>query len=301
MADVGRAAKTNASVLLIGESGTGKEVFARAIHEQSARAEQPIETVDCASLMPTLVASELFGHEKGSFTGAEHRHIGAFERANGGTLFLDEIGELPLQLQAALLGALERRSFRRVGGTSPIGVDVRVVCATNRDLREEVNAGRFREDLYYRIAVVTVRLPPLRERLDDLPLLIEHFLGELGHEGGQELLSPSSMEALKKYRWPGNVRELRNFVEATLAMGSAPALHESEARGGEASESLDLPIAELIEQPYKVARERVVNDFERLYLTRLFERCSQNVSEASRTSKIDRSYLTQLLRRHGLR
>src|SRR5262249_15469097 len=156
---VARASKSDASALILGETGTGKEVLAHAIHEASTRAEKPFETVDCGALLPTLVASELFGHEKGAFTGAEQKHIGAFERADGGTLFLDEIGELPVQLQASLLGALERKSFRRVGGTKPINVDVRVLAATNRDLRAEVNRGSFREDLYYRLAVLLLRIP----------------------------------------------------------------------------------------------------------------------------------------------
>ncbi len=223
MAQVKRAARSDASILLLGETGSGKEVVARAIHESSPRAAKPFETVDCGALAPTLIASELFGHERGAFTGAEQQHAGAFERAQGGTLFLDEIGELPAPLQATLLGALERRSFRRLGGTHPIDVDVRVVCATNRDLRAEVNQGTFRQDLYYRIAVVLLRIPPLRERAEDIPLLIEHFLREAGGSGGiDELFPPSAREGLAQHRWPGNVRELRNFVEAALAMGVVP-------------------------------------------------------------------------------
>src|SRR5688500_15812022 len=225
MARIQRAARTDVSVLLLGETGVGKEVIARAIHESSPRAAHPFEVVDCGALMPTLIASELFGHEKGAFTGADRQHVGAFERANGGTLFLDEIGELPPALQSALLGALERRSFRRVGGTASIAVDVRVVCATNRDLRNEVNAGRFRQDLYYRIAVILLRIPPLRERVGDIPLLVEHFLREIGHDGPVEEVVPESvMQTLKTHHWPGNVRELRNFVEAAIAMGEAPHL-----------------------------------------------------------------------------
>ena len=175
MAQVDRVAKANVPVLLVGESGTGKELVARALHEQSPRADKPLVVVDCGALAPGVVASELFGHERGSFTGAERTHVGAFERADGGTLFLDEIGELPPELQPQLLGALERRRFRRVGGKVDISVDVRVVSATNRDLRAEVNAGTFRLDLYYRVGVVEVRIPPLRERPDDLSLLVDHF------------------------------------------------------------------------------------------------------------------------------
>ena len=176
MSDVRRAANSDVSVLVIGESGTGKELVARALHDLGPRADQPFVAVDCGALAPTLVASELFGHERGAFTGADQQHAGAFERAHGGTLFLDEIGELPLALQATLLGALERRRFRRLGGRAEIAIDVRVVGATNRDVRGDVNSGAFRLDLYYRLAVVTLRVPPLRERAEDIDLLVAHFL-----------------------------------------------------------------------------------------------------------------------------
>src|SRR5215470_14554505 len=222
---VERAAQSDAAVLLVGESGTGKEVIARALHDLGPRAKGPFVTVDCGALSPTLVASELFGHERGAFTGADRQHLGAFERAGGGTIFLDEIGELPAALQSNLLGVLERRRFRRLGGKQEISTDVRVVSATHRDLRAEVNSGTFRLDLYYRLAVVVMKVPPLRERADDVPLLVEHFLRECGHAGPVgELISPAAMHALMHHHWPGNVRELRNLIEATVAMGEAPPL-----------------------------------------------------------------------------
>jgi DNA-binding NtrC family response regulator len=258
-----------------------------------------------------LVASELFGHERGAFTGAEQQHVGAFERAHGGTLFLDEIGELPAALQASLLGALERRVFRRVGGQNPISVDVRVVCATNRDLRREVNKGQFRQDLYYRIAVVLLRIPSLRDRIEDIPLLVEHFLREAGFNGGvDEIVPPEAMEALTTHRWPGNVRELRNFVDAALAMGEPPRLEESLAdepsEHGTAPVNGDdrfpsTPFTKLFEMTYKDARSMVVEEFEARYLKALMDRCRHNVSKAARESEIHRSYLTQMLKRHGLR
>jgi DNA-binding NtrC family response regulator len=313
MAQIAKVAQTDASVLLIGETGAGKEVVARAVHQASPRASRPFETVDCGALSPMLVASELFGHEKGSFTGADQQHVGAFERANGGTLFLDEIGELPSALQASLLGALERRQFRRVGGQSPIAVDVRVVCATNRDLRREVNKGTFRQDLYFRIAVVLLRIPSLRDRPDDIPLLVEHFLREAGHNGAVEEIVPrEAMEALGTHRWPGNVRELRNFVEAALAMGEPPHLdamadepsegvRPSAPREGQGDGFPSVPFARLYEMTYKDARALVVEEFEAKYLKALLERSRHNVSKAARESDIHRSYLTQMLKRHGLR
>ena len=294
---VQKVAVSDAPVLLVGESGTGKELIARAVHDSSPRADRPFVTVDCASLTPTLVASELFGHEKGAFTGADRRHEGAFERASGGTLFLDEIGELPESLQPTLLGVLERRRFRRLGGRDEIDVDIRIVAATNRDLRAEVNAGRFRLDLYYRIAVVRVDVPSLRERADDIPNLMEHFLRESGVSTPlAELVSPELMASLGRHRWPGNVRELRNYVEATLAMGEAPPLEALDA-----ATAGDDPFAACVGRPYKEARAAVLHEFERRYLADALDRAKGNVAQAARECAMDRSHLWDLLRRHELR
>ncbi len=292
MARILRASRSDTAALLVGESGTGKELIARALHTSGERARKPFVTVDCAALAPSLVASELFGHEKGAFTGADRQHVGAFERAHGGTLFLDEVGELPPSLQPTLLGALERRAFRRVGGRREVEVDVRVVCATNRDLRREVNAGRFRLDLYYRIAVVVLQVPPLRERMEDLPVLVERFMREAGHDGPvDEVISANVMATLAAHRWPGNVRELRNVVEATLAMGETPELDPDLA-------SVD---AGWLEQGYKEARASVLHDFEVRYLKKLIERADGNVSRAARDARMDRTYLIKLLQKHGLK
>jgi DNA-binding NtrC family response regulator len=294
LARVDRASAGDTSVLLVGESGTGKEVIARELHQRSARAKRPFVTVDCGSLAPGVVASELFGHERGAFTGADRRHAGAFERAHQGTLFLDEIGELPAALQAMLLGALERRRFRRVGGSDELSVDVRVIAATHRDLKAEVNAGTFRLDLYYRLAVVRLEVPPLRRRLDDLEPLIAQFLVEAGSERlPGALFSADDLSALRAHAWPGNVRELRNLVEATLAMGERPALDSAVA-----GVTADEPGPEL---PYKDARAQVLERFEKHYLPRLLEVAKGNVSAAARHAKMDRSHLIELLTRHGLK
>lgn len=306
MARVRRVAESDASVLIIGETGAGKEVIARALHELSPRADQPFETVDCGAMVPTLLASELFGHEKGSFTGADKQHIGAFERADGGTLFLDEIGELPASLQANLLGALERRSFRRLGGKERVNVNVRVVSATNRDLRAEVNGGSFRADLYYRLAVVQLAVPALRERLEDLPLLAEHFLRQAGFHGPiSEVLPEEAMAALTAHRWPGNVRELRNVVEAAWVMGETPELADAEsprpaprAPGGEGSEHV--AIDDLLGLPYNDARGQLLDQFEGAYLEDLLRRTQGNVAKAARIAKMNRSYLNRLIRKRGI-
>ncbi len=306
MLQLSRVAQGAASVLLIGESGTGKEVTSRAIHELSPRAAEPFITVDCGSIPPTLLASELFGHERGSFTGADRQHVGAFERAAGGTVLLDEIGELPAEVQATLLGVLERKRFRRVGGQSELTMEARVIAATHRDLRAGVNGGTFRLDLYYRLAVVVLRLPPLRERPEDIPVLVDHFVRELGHEGtGAELLGPQTMEMLARQSWPGNVRELRNAVEAMLLMGESHGLEElgggagpavgagrAAAAGGDAAE---------LERPYKQARAEVTRSFEERYLRHLIARAGGNVSKAARLAQMDRSHLIELLRRHQIR
>ena len=303
MAKLERASGTDVAALLVGETGTGKELIAQAVHENSARSAKPFQVVDCGALMPTLIASELFGHEKGAFTGAETRYVGAFERAHGGTLFLDEVGELPAALQAALLGALERKSIRRVGGTEPIPVDVRVICATARDLRSEVNAGRFRQDLYYRIAVLLLRVPPLRERAGDIPLLVEHFLHEAGHDGSVEDVIPQNvLMALKSHHWPGNVRELRNFVEAALAMGETPHLDlPGQVEPTPANALFGDTLQTLSKLPYKDARARLLDEFEKVYLEALMNRTKHNVSKASREAKMNRSYLIQILKRHQIR
>jgi len=300
---VAAMADHDAPVLILGESGTGKELVARAIHDHSDRQAGPFVVVDCGALAPTLVASELFGHEKGAFTGAERTHIGAFERAQGGTLFLDEVGELSAELQPQLLGALERRQFRRVGGKADIPLDVRVVTATNRDLRAEVNAGTFRMDVYFRIAVVVLKIPPLRERRTDLPLLVEHFVRQAGHDGPlEEILPTGALAELDRHQWPGNVRELRNWVEATLALGESPELFASgpDAAADGRTDAIGCEPA-LLELPYKDARELLLRRFEERYLERLIERAGDNVTRAARLARMDRSYLIRLLQRHQKR
>ncbi len=296
-ATVRQVARSDASVLIVGESGTGKELIARTIHEGGSRAARPFVTIDCGAITPTLFTSALFGHEKGAFTGADRPHAGAFEQARSGTVFLDEIGDLPREMQSALLGVLERRKFRRVGGGDEIDVDVRFVSATNHDLRADVNAGAFRLDLYYRIAVVLLEVPALRERTGDIPLLVEHFLREAGHAGPVESVFPAGvMDELLRHAWPGNARELRNFVESTLAVGRPPSL----VRPIAAAASADL-FDDVLSLEYKDARGRILDEFERRYLTDLLKRSGGSVRQAARLAHMDRKYLIELLRRHGMR
>jgi DNA-binding NtrC family response regulator len=294
-----RAAASNVSVLITGESGTGKELVARAIHDHSNRASEPFVTLDCAAIVPSLFGSELFGHERGAFTGADKRRIGALERAGAGTLFLDEIGELPADTQAALLGALERRRFQRLGGEGEIELEARVLSATHRDLRAGVNRGSFRLDLFYRLAVVAVTVPTLRERADDIPLLIEQFLAESeAADRMHELFPDSTLEELVKYEWPGNVRELRNVVMGTLAMGSPSDIVRSHAR----PEPSTTPAPESeVELSYRQARQVVVDDFEKRYVGALLARTGGNIRQAARDARMDRSYLMELIKRHRLR
>jgi DNA-binding NtrC family response regulator len=216
-----RLASTELGITLIGETGTGKDVLARAIHEASPRAAHPFVVFDCGAVAPSLIESELFGHEKGAFTGAVAERQGAFERADGGTLLLDEIGELSLELQPKLLRALEQRCIRRVGGSEDIAIDVRILAATNRDLEKAVRAGTFREDLFFRLSAAMLDVPPLRERRDDLPALVAHFLAEAGRPLA---VAPETLAALASYDWPGNVRELRNAVSGALAMADGNTL-----------------------------------------------------------------------------
>jgi len=224
MALIDQVAPSSASILIAGESGTGKEIVARTIHELSARHDGPFIALNCAAIPDTLIESELFGHERGAFTGADKRRPGCFELAEGGTLFLDEIGEMKIDMQAKLLRVLEERKLRRVGGSSEISVDVRVLAASNRNLEGAAGDGTFREDLYYRLNVFTVQLPPLRERSDDIPLFVEHFLTELETPPNKTVtgLEPDCLEALKGYSWPGNIRELRNVMERALIVTRGP-------------------------------------------------------------------------------
>jgi DNA-binding NtrC family response regulator len=217
---VNKVAPSNASVVIAGESGTGKEVVARAIHNLSPRKEKPFVALNCSAIPATLIESELFGYERGAFTGADQRRIGNFELAHNGTLFLDEIGELPLELQAKFLRVLEERKIRRLGGRGEVEVDVRVICATNRDLKEEIRRGRFREDLYFRLHVFTIQLPTLKERREDIPLLVHHFIEKFNGETGKRVqgVSPAALAMLQGYSWPGNIRELRNTVERAMIL-----------------------------------------------------------------------------------
>jgi two-component system nitrogen regulation response regulator GlnG len=215
---IGRIAGTDVTVLLLGESGTGKEVVARAIHHYSRRAGKPFVAISCAAIPPTLLEAELFGHERGAFTDAHQRRLGRFELAHGGTIYLDEVGDMGPEIQPKLLRVLQERELERVGASEPIRVDVRVVAATNRDLEAMIREGRFREDLYYRLNVVSLTLPPLRERREDIPFLVDHFLGKYAAELGERALSAEALDRLSAYAWPGNVREMENVIQHAMVM-----------------------------------------------------------------------------------
>jgi transcriptional regulator with GAF, ATPase, and Fis domain len=287
-----KVAASEINVLIEGESGTGKELVAAEIVQRGPRADGPFVIVDCGAVSPNLVESELFGHVRGAFTGADRDRVGAFETANTGTVFLDEIGELPLELQPKFLRALEAREVRRVGETRARKVDVRVIAATNRDLEREVNKGRFREDLYFRLAVMSVRLPSLRERLDDLPLLIRGFLGSLGVPEQIRLFPPQILAELSTYDWPGNVRELRNYVERTVVLEEPLMALRRQQPAGAGSDP---------QMPFKIAKDAVVDAFERNYVTALLDGAAGNVSRAARSGGMDRMYLHRLIQKHGLR
>jgi len=293
-----RVSSWTGAVLVQGETGTGKELVATGIHEKSARSGGPFVIVDCGALPSTLVASELFGHERGAFTGADKRALGAFERAHGGTIFLDEIGELPLSVQPSLLGVLQRKWIRRVGGDKDIPVDVRVISATHRDLRGDVNRGTFREDLYYRIAGARIHVPPLRERADDIPLLVRHFASEItgGHEEPPGLAE--AIRVFSTHSWPGNVRQLRNAVERAVFEGGPANESEGDELVGHAPAGLadGAPL-----ERYRDARAKVIALFEESYAKALMARCDGNASEAARRAGMDRPYLLSLLKKHGLR
>jgi transcriptional regulator with GAF, ATPase, and Fis domain len=293
-ATLARVAPTDSSVLIQGETGTGKELVASALHDASRRTAGPFVVVDCAALPENLLESELFGHARGAFTGADTAREGAIESADGGTVFLDEIGEIPLAVQPKLLRVLEARTVRRVGETQHRKVDVRFVAATHRNLREMVNAGSFREDLYFRLSVLPVVVPPLRERIEDIPMLVEAFLATQGGawpEGTQ-------LADLTKRSWLGNVRELRTFVERALIFGPQKALTMTGARAPAKDDPGEVPA--MLDSPLREAREVWMDRFERAYVSRLLERHGRNVAAAAQAASVHRTYLYRLIEKHGL-
>ncbi|WP_437908683.1 sigma 54-interacting transcriptional regulator [Sorangium sp. So ce327] len=297
-----RIAGSTSTVLIEGETGTGKGLVAEAIHQSSPRASGPFVVVDCSAIPPNLIEAELFGHVKGAFTGAVASRPGAFEAARGGTVFLDEIGELPLDMQPKLLRALEERVVKRVGSLDPVPLDMRVVAATHRDLRKEVNRGRFRADLFYRLNVVRIRIPPLRERIEDIPLLVAHFYEQLVTDGDP---SPPAelLEALAQQDWPGNVRELRAAVERAVLLGDAAPWRDGADDEGGAPDSAAPPAAEDAFDPalsFRAAKEKATSRWERAYLRGLLRAHGGNLSAAARAARMDRSHLHELLRRHDL-
>ena len=305
-ATLDRVAASEIDVLINGESGTGKELVATEIVNRSARAQGPLVVVDCGSISPALVESELFGHVRGAFTGADRDREGAFEAADGGTVFLDEIGELPLELQPKLLRVLEQREVRRVGTSKARRIDVRVVAATHRELEREVNRGRFRDDLFYRLAKVSVRVPPLRDRLEDLDALIGAILVNFGRRDGGRLFSPEVVDQMTQHDWPGNVRELRNYVERSIVLDDAPPPSSMRSMGSGTMPVFKLedgavPSAVDRSLPFRLAKERAVEKFERAYIGPLLEECEGNMSKAARTARMDRMYLHQLAQKYGFR
>jgi len=294
-----KVAPTDLTVLIRGESGTGKELVAQALHELSPRRERPFVAVNCAAIARELVESELFGHERGAFTGADARRAGRFEAANGGTLFLDEIGDMAPATQAKVLRVLQEKRFERLGGTTPIEVDVRIVAATHRNLEAEVAAGRFREDLYYRLRVVDVALPPLRERREDLPALAQRLLAQLGDRQARapKALTPAALTALARHAWPGNVRELRNALEraAVLSEGEAIDAGDLQLDAGASAPPDDPSLS------FGEAKRRATEDFERAYLLRALRAHGGNVSRTADAIGMVRQSLQQKMRELGLR
>jgi len=296
-----RVAPTEATVLLQGETGTGKDVAARAIHAASSRADGPFVAVDCGAIAENLIESELFGHVRGAFSGAVSDRQGAFEEANGGTLFFDEIGELPLSLQPKLLRCLETRTVRRVGANTPRPVDVRVIAATNRHLPAEVNAGTFREDLYYRLAVVTVEMPPLRARREDVIVIARHFYRR--YRGPDAELPTSLIATLVSREWRGNVRELRNFIERSVSMGTPSQPPPPMLEGQPPVTGALGPLEALVPSnlPLREARDWWVDQFEASYVKAVLQRAGGNVTRAAELAGVNRRHFLRMMVRVGLR
>lgn len=294
-----RAAKTDATLMILGESGTGKEVTARFIHKESSRHSGPYVPVECSSMPGTLIESELFGYERGAFTGADRTKKGLIESADGGTLFLDEIGDLGLELQTRLFRFVEERELRRLGGLTPIKVDCRILCATNQDLQAKIKAGTFREELYYRLSVVTVKLPALRDRPEDIARLARFFLERFSRRYGKSLTgSHPFYESLLKQRWPGNVRQLKNAMERLAALHPGGELSPADLFDDLIdSDPVEATSEKLTFLPWKDAREHYLSKFEDSYAQAVLARCGGNLSAAAREAGVDRKTFYALLKR----
>ncbi len=297
---INRAAAGKTSLLIRGESGVGKELIARAVHFGSSRKSKPLVCLNCAAISESLLTSELFGHEKGAFTGATERKLGKFEAANTGTLFLDEIGDMSPTLQAKFLRVLEGSSFERVGGNTTISVDVRVIAATNRDLEKEVAEGRFRHDLFFRLRVLEIVVPPLRKRVDDLPLLAEYFLDKFSKETGRKYqgFDPAAMRILTHYRWPGNIRELKNVIERAVVLASGPRIQEQDLLLSSLNTTSESGI--MMDEPKDVFVPLSLEDLERNHIIRTLEHLQWNKSLVSKQLGIERTTLDRKIKRYGL-
>ena len=322
-----KVAPSDLTVMLTGDTGTGKELVARGIHNISQRSKKPFVVLDCGAIPKDLIESTLFGHEKGAFTGAVGQHKGCFEQANGGTIFLDEIGELDITLQPKLLRVLENRELKRVGGDRVINVDVRVLAATNRDLRQMVNQGTFREDLFFRLYVIQIENPPLRQRKEDIPQLVHHFLAEVAKRRGMELtIAVDAMSTLMGLKWPGNVRELRNVVERAGSLCDGPTITRADLIFGRDTIGLGqdpTPMAShvdasqagsvggvgqggqydpaLLTQPFKESKQKITDAFEVVYLKDLLNRNNNNITRSAHEAGLTRYHLRELIKRHKLK
>jgi DNA-binding NtrC family response regulator len=296
-----RLAQSGSTVLLAGETGTGKSLLAEMLHRAGPRAAAPFVVVDCGALPPSLIESELYGYERGAFTGANERRAGAFEAAQGGTVFLDEIGELPLEVQPKLLRALEERVIRRLGSTTPVRLNVQIIAATNRDLTQAVDRGTFRADLFYRLDALRMTVPPLRDRREDIPALVDHFCRKLQVPVTRDQRARMHSEFATR-PWPGNVRELRNAVEQAVLLGDLDARRplSSEDRDDTAVNGDPTRLEWDFSQPFRLAKDRSIERWERQYLTALMRHVNGNISRAARLVEVDRAHLRTLLRRHGV-
>jgi DNA-binding NtrC family response regulator len=297
-----KIAPMDVSVVIQGETGTGKELVARAIHENSSRKKGPMVVLDCGAIPPNLIESELFGHEKGAFTGAVNSRPGAFERANGGTIFLDELGELRLDLQPKLLRVLENREVRRVGGNEVLEVDVRLIAATNRDLVKEIQAGNFREDLYFRLSVIGIQLPPLRQRRDDIPHILRKELAdpEIVSKHGRKHFSAAALAVLMAYPWPGNIRELMNVLSHVLTFTDGDEIEVSHLPARVQGQQKEQPLPFNEHLSFKDAKEQLLENFEREYITQVLRRCDGNISRAARESGLHRKSIERLVKKYTL-